>query len=106
MIRFKKKSRHELEIDQSIVLELIDATPMTREELCVATGFGMPRVDQHLHTLKDCGLAQSTSEGKKRPCKWSTRVVVHYDINNHMPEFLGRESIFHVGMALAAGVRA
>ena len=106
MIRFTKKSRHELEIDQSIVLELIDSTPMTREELCVATGFGMPRVDQHLHTLKDCGLAQSTSEGKKRPCKWSTRVVVHYDLDHHAPEFLGRESIFHVGMALAAGVRA
>ena len=95
-------SSEEAARDTKVVLALIQKAPITRSEIRDITGFSFNRVDYHLRMLRQSGCASRTPRGQGNSCKWSAGTAPNYDINNHMPEFLGRESIFHVGMALAA----
>lgn len=92
--------------DTEVVLALIQKAPITRSEIRDVTGFSFNRVDYHLRVLRQSGCASSTPRGQGNSCKWSANTSANYDLDHHAPEFLGRESIFHVGMAIAAGVRA
>lgn len=106
MSRGRCLPQHEISRQRELIIDLLRVTPMSRRELCDVTGLSLTRVDYYLGHLKDCGMASINVCGPMGACKWSAKTAERYDLDHHAPEFLGRESIFHVGMALAAGVRA
>lgn len=101
MSRAVCRTKQEVERTSGLILRLIQEKPMTRHELCQATGVSLTRVDYHLGVFRDLGQAESTVCGPMGARKWSAHVVAQYDLDNHMPEYLGQESIFHVGMTLS-----